>query len=131
MRPERAVHPLHCSLCFYSFSFSSFLPLLFSFLPLLLPLLHPFFFFSSFSPFSSIYFISLSFPSFYLSPLSFASFFYSLFLLSFHSPLSFSFRLNSFVPFFSVFFFFFFLRELLVLNAFQDVIEDTADCNRM
>ena len=55
-----------------------------------------------FPPFISI---SLSFPSFCLSPLSFASFSCSLFLLSFHSPLSFSFRLNSFVPFFSFFFF--------------------------
>ena len=48
------------------------------------------------------------------------------FLFSF-LPITLLFPSFSFVPFF----FFFFLREMLVLSAFQDVNKDTASCNRM
>ena len=90
-----------------SSSLFSFLPLLFSFLPLLF----------SFLPklLSSLFFFSC-FP-----------------LPSFPSSFHYIFLLCPFFASFSCFpfFFFFFLRELLVLNAFQDVIEDTTYCNRM
>ena len=160
MHSKRAVHLLHCSLYFYSSSSSSFLPLLLSFLPLLfsfLPKLLPsLFFFSCFplpSFLSSPHFVFLLCPFFapfscfsplmvffhlfpsrfpfflpFSSSLAFSS--ASLFLLSFH----FVFLL---CPYFFPSFLFslshslFFLRELLVLNAFQDVTEDTTDCNRM
>ena len=79
-----------------------------------------------FSPFLPFISISLSFPSFCLSPLSFASFSCSLFLLSFHSPLSFSFRLNSFVPFFSLFFFFF-CEGTTCTVCFRGVGDDATD----
>ena len=90
------------SLFFSLSSSSSFLPLLPSFL---FSLSHPLFFFKTPSiPFLLLLFSTSLFPVFFslcLSPLS---------------PLS---------------SFFFFLRELLVLSAFQDVIEDTTDCNRI
>ena len=170
------MHVLHCSLCFYSSSSSSFLPLLLSFLPLLfsfVPKLLPSLFFFYFLPklLPSLFFFSYfplpSFPSsphfvfllcpffapfscfspllvfFHLFPSRFPFFlplfFFSSFLICFSfssfssfclSPLSLSFSLFSFLPI-TLLFFFFFLRELLVLNAFQDVIEDTVDCNRM
>ena len=174
------MHLLHCSLCFYSSSSSSFLPLLLSFLPLLfsfLPKLLPsLFFFSCFplpSFLSSPHFVFLLCPFFapfscfspllvffHLFPSRFPFFLpfsssrafssTSLFSLNcfhpfssspvFHFPLSCHLLILSFffVPiFFPLFFspyhtpFFFFLRELLILNAFQDVTEDTTDCNRM
>ena len=78
-----------------------------SFLPLL-----PYFLFSLLS--SSSAFSSAS-SSFCLSPL-------------FHFPLS---CLLFVLSFSFVSFFFFFLRELLVLCVFQDVNENTTDCNRM
>ena len=71
-----------------------------------LPITLPFFFLNSFHPFSS-------------SPLFHFPFSCLLLTLSF-----------SFVPLL-FFFFFFFLREYLVLSVFQDVIEDTTDCNRI
>ena len=152
MHPERAAHLLHCSLCFYSSSSSSllplllsFLPLLFSFLPKLLPSLFFFFCFPLPSFPSSPHFVFLLCPFFapfscfsplpvffHLFPLAFLSFFHFLLLqlshllLFFFFPfiLSFSFVLIFFPLFFSPYhtpffsFFFFFLRELLVLNAF-------------
>ena len=109
------------------------------------------FFLSSLLFFPS-FLICFSFSSFCLSSLSLSFFLFS----PYHTPLSclllimsFSFvpLFSSFLPitllfpvFFSFclsplslffFFFLFFLRELLVLSAFQDVIEDTTDCNRM
>ena len=141
------MHLLHCSLCFYSSSSSSFLPLLLSFLPLLfsfLPKLLPsLFFFSCFPlpPFpSSPHFVFLlcpfllpspAFPLFWSSSiyfhLTFLSFFLFLLLQLSHLLLFFFFPFIlsfSFVPIFFPLFFspyhtpFFFLRELLVLNAF-------------
>ena len=123
------------SLFFCLSSSSSFLPLLPSFLPLVF----------SFPAFSSTSLFLLS-PLF-LPPLFFFSSYHTLFFFfsPYHTPLfSFSpyhtplflFPLSrlllilsfSFVPFL---FFFFFLRGLLVLSVYQDVIEDTTDCNRM
>ena len=92
------------SLFFSLSSSSSFQPLLFSFL---------FFLLSSSTTFSST--SSSFFLPFSSVPIFFSSFLFSLSHSSFClSPLS-----------------FFFLRELLVLSAFQDVIEDTSSCNRM
>ena len=90
---------------FFSLSYSSsFLPLLPSFLFSLL---------SSSTTFSSA--SSSFFLPFFSVPLFFSSFLFSLSHSSFCLyPLS-----------------LFFLREFLVLSAFQDVIEDTASCNRM
>ena len=98
------------SLFFSLSSSSSFLPLLPSFL---------FSFLSSSTAFSSA--SSSFFSSFLLCPHLF-------FLFSF-LPITLLFLSFSFVPF--LFFFFFFFGELLVLSAFQDIIEDTASCNRM
>ena len=115
--------------------FSPF-PLLFSpspspsfsyFFPRLILLLFRFFCLNSFHPFSS-------------SPLFYFPLFRLLFILSFSFVPFFCFFLllspfSGLLPFISISFSFlssfFFLRELLVLNAFQDVIEDTTDCNRM
>ena len=113
---------------------------------LALPSLFLFFFFLLFS--SSPPFFSLSPLLFLLSPSPSFSFFFprlilpkllpSLFFFSsfpllsfsFSFILSFSFALfASFFCFPFFFFLFFFLVELLVLNAFQDVIEGTTDCN--
>ena len=89
-----------------------------SFLPLLPPFL-----FSLFS--SSTAFSSASSPSFL--PFSSVPIFFSFIFSLCHSSLSFfSLCLSPLSPSF-----FFFLRELLVLSVFQDVIEDTTDCNRM
>ena len=105
------------SLFFSLSSSSSFLPLLPSFL---------FSFLSSSTTFSSA---SSSFCFSSLSPS-----FFPLFFSPYHTPLFF-FPLPSFMSYFhSVFLLclpFFFLRELLVLSVFQDVSEDTTDCNRM
>ena len=97
--------------------FSSLLLLLFHFfffLRLILPKLLP-----------SLFFFS-SFPL-----LSFSSSFHSVFLLCpFLLPSSaFPSLWSSSIYFHLVFLFFFFLRELFVLNVFQDVIEGTSDCN--
>ena len=76
-----------------------------------------------FSLSSSTAFSSTS-SSFFL-PFSSVPIFFSSFLFSLSHP--------SFSSSYSVFLLypFFFLRELLVLSAFQDVIEGTTDCNRM
>ena len=95
------------SLFFSLSSSSSFLPLLPSFLLSLL---------SSSTAFSS------ASSSFFLSPLSPS--FFPLFFSPYDTPL---FCLSPLSPFF----FFFFLRELLILSALQDVVEDTASCNRI
>ena len=126
MRSEGAVHLLRCSLCFSfyllppPFYLSS--PLFFSPFFLLPQLSHPLLFFLSLSfvplfSFFSFLPIILLFLSF-----SFVPFFFSLFFSfsPYHTPLS----VFLLCPFF-------FLRELLVLSAFQDVIEDTTSCNRM
>ena len=134
---------LHCSLCFLFFFFLLFSssPLLFSPSPLLFsPFSFSFFFIFCF--FFLFFFLQLLLPLPFLPHKIFPSLFLllqlfifystsaSLFLLSFHSPLSLSFRLNSFVPLFFLFFFFFcyiFLREHLVLI----IIDDITDCNQM
>ena len=67
-------------------------------------------------------------PSFFFSPLLFSS---SLFFFSSPAFSSASLFLLSVFLLCPPFFLFSFLRELLVLSAFQDVIEDTTDCNRM
>ena len=77
---------------------------------------------------------SLSFSLFFLPPLLsylllllyFSLLCPHLFFLFSFLPITLLFLSFSFVPFL----FFFFLREMLVLSAFQDVIEDTASCNR-
>ena len=117
------MHLLRCSLCFsfyllpHPFYLSS--PLFFSPFFLLPQLSHLLLLFLSFSFIPFFFLFSLSHSSFCLSPLSF----FFLFSLS-HS----SFCLS---PLSIFFLFFFFLRELLVLSAFQDVIEDTTSGNRM
>ena len=144
------MHLLHCSLCFYSFSFSSFLPLLFSFLPLLLPLLHPFFFFSnllicfsfsSFLSFSPFPFLPPKlFCILFLSSSSFST--HSVFLLCLLLPSPalffchiFPSRFLSFPFFFSpyhtslLFFFFFFLEGTACTVCFRGVGDDATDCN--
>ena len=97
-------------LLFSPFSFSSFSS--FFFLRLVLPKLLP-----------SLFFFS-SFPL-----LSFSSSFHSVFLLCPFCFLLLLSPLSGLFPFISISFFFFFLRELLVLNVSQDVIEGTTDCN--
>ena len=116
------VHALRCTPCFPSvflpLSYTSLL--LFSFL--LSFWLHCFLicFFFFLSPLSPSYFpllLLLVFFSLCLSPLSpFPLFF-------------FFFEINHFL-FHPHLFLLFFLRELLVLYAFYDVIEDTIDCNQ-
>ena len=120
------MHLLHCSLCFLFFFFFFFSSLIFSFLPL----------FSSFLPQLSHLLLFFFFLSFSSVPI-----FFPLFFSPYHTPLFFL-KKNSFHPFSSspLFHFplsclllilsisfvpFFFLRELLVLSAFQDVIKDT------
>ena len=103
------------SLFFSLSSSSSFLPLLSSFL---------FSLFSSSTAFSSasssLCFSSLS-PSFFFFYLSFPLFFFA-----YHTPF---FCLSPLSP--PSLFFFFFRGKLFVLSALQDVIEDTASCNRL
>ena len=69
-------------------------------------------------------------PSFFLHSFLICFFFFCLSLLSPFFLFSLSHSSFCLSPL-SFFFFLFFLRELLVLSAFQDVIEDTTSCNRM
>ena len=146
------MHPLHYSLCFlffFSLLFSSLFSLSSSFFFIFFSTSHSFllFFFSFFAqnlsiPFSSspafssasLFLLSFHSPqlfffhSFCLSPLSFASFscsFFSFSLLLF-SPYHASFRLNSFVPFFSLFFF---CEGTACTVCFRGVGDDASDCD--
>ena len=99
------------------FSFFSFLPF---FLPQLSHLLIFFFFLSLSSVPTPFFFFSSYHTPFFLFSLSHSSFPFPSFMSSSHS-----------VFLLCPLFFFFFLRGLLVLSAYQDVIEDTTDCNQM
>ena len=111
------------SLFFFLSSSSSFLPLLPSFLFSLL---------SSSTSFSSASLFLLSPlslpPLFSFLPITLPFLFFSPYHTPFFFGVFFSFCLSPLSSFFS---FFFFLRGFLVLNVYQDVIEDTTYCNRM